>query len=122
MLQRLTRTTTTISSETRVAPSACEGALIPPYASRTALLSDALLSDVSPHTSPAEALLKQFRVDPRWGLPDDLVRQIRARDGPNRLKPPKKISSVEILVKQVSNAMAIVLIAASRDLISTFSL
>jgi Na+-exporting ATPase len=68
-------------------------------------------SDVAPHTLPAEDFLSKLSVDPKWGLDEDQAQDLLAKHGPNRLKPPKKISSWRLFMAQVLNAMTLVLIA-----------
>jgi len=74
---------------------------------------DSNTDDAPPHTLPATDFISRFGVDPKWGLTEGQAQEILLRNGPNRLKPPRKPSRLKIFLAQVLNAMTIVLIAAT---------
>ena len=81
--------------------------------SRTFLQRSQLSHDQpAPHTAPAEKVLGQYHVNPVWGLSEDEARATLEQDGPNELEPPKRPSRLKILLRQILNAMAIVLLGA----------
>ena len=66
----------------------------------------------APHTVSSDEILSTYKVDPLLGLFEDRAKEILAKNGPNRLKPPAAPSRLKIFFSQITNAMTIVLIAA----------
>ena len=61
------------------------------------------------HTASSSKVLEALNVDPMQGLTDsDVAKRIDVY-GPNRLKPPRRPSVWSILLRQVGNAMTLVL-------------
>lgn len=61
------------------------------------------------HTASSSKVLEALNVDPLQGLTDaDVAKRIEVY-GPNRLKPPRRPSVWSILLRQIGNAMTIVL-------------
>lgn len=69
-------------------------------------------ADDPPHIQSSDDLLKYYQVDAVKGLSVEQAAQILAKNGPNRLRPPAKPSRLKILLRQITNAMTIVLIGA----------
>ncbi|KAG9056424.1 hypothetical protein FS842_010758 [Serendipita sp. 407] len=65
-----------------------------------------------PHTRTSQEILKELGVDPTSGLSNERAAQLLAENGLNRLKPPKKASKLKLLLRQVTNAMNVILVAA----------
>lgn len=74
--------------------------------------SPAYGADVAPHTLSAEKVLGHYNVNPTWGHSEDEAKTLLAQNGPNELRPPKKPSRMKIFMRQILNAMTLVLIAA----------
>ncbi|KAG8806458.1 hypothetical protein FRC17_004979, partial [Serendipita sp. 399] len=65
-----------------------------------------------PHVRTSESILKELKVDALAGLSNERAAQLLAQNGPNQLKPPKKPSKLKLLVRQITNAMNVILVAA----------
>lgn len=63
----------------------------------------------APHTVSSVKLVEWLHTDPALGLAEDEVRRRLDVHGPNRLKPPAKPSVLKIVVRQIGNAMSLVL-------------
>ncbi|ORY35588.1 putative calcium-transporting ATPase 3 [Naematelia encephala] len=64
------------------------------------------------HTVPSEKVLDALGGNATKGLSEhDATRRLESY-GPNRLRPPKKPSAFKIMVRQIGNAMTLILIAA----------
>lgn len=62
-----------------------------------------------PHTLDGHDVAAAYQVDPRLGLCEDQIKALQEQYGPNRLKPPPKPSLVKIFLRNVANAMTMVL-------------
>jgi hypothetical protein len=62
-----------------------------------------------PHTLPSSALLKAYGVNAQHGLQEAEASARLETCGPNRLRPPTRPSVAKIVVRQLGNAMSIVL-------------
>lgn len=69
-----------------------------------------------PHTALSGKVLEALSSNATSGLPDDEVSRRLEKYGPNRLKPPKKPSVLKIIVRQVGNAMTLILSKCSFSL------
>ncbi|WWC97573.1 potassium/sodium efflux P-type ATPase, fungal-type [Kwoniella sp. B9012] len=65
-----------------------------------------------PHTAPSAKVLDALGANASKGLSESDVRKRLEQYGPNRLKPPKKPSIFNIVLRQIGNAMTVILIAA----------
>lgn len=63
----------------------------------------------APHTLEGQDVLTAYEVDPKLGLDQDKVPGLQQKYGPNRLKPPPKPSLIKILLRNIANAMTMVL-------------
>ena len=63
----------------------------------------------APHTAPSAKVLEALHADPKIGLSDTEVAGRLEAHGPNRLKPPKRPSPLAIVMRQIGNAMTLVL-------------
>lgn len=61
------------------------------------------------HTLTAEAIIAELEGDAQRGLTHERVKSLLERWGPNRLKPPVRPSLWKIFLRQIANAMTIVL-------------
>jgi magnesium-transporting ATPase (P-type) len=69
----------------------------------------------APHTALSSKVVEALHADPRIGLSEsDAKRRIEVH-GPNRLKPPKRPSVWGIMVRQIGNAMTLVLSESRRQ-------
>ncbi|WRT63192.1 potassium/sodium efflux P-type ATPase, fungal-type [Kwoniella shivajii] len=65
-----------------------------------------------PHTASSSKVLEALSGNASKGLSEQDVQNRLAQHGPNRLKPPKKPSVYKIVLRQIGNAMTVILIAA----------
>ncbi|WVO20606.1 potassium/sodium efflux P-type ATPase, fungal-type [Cryptococcus decagattii] len=72
-----------------------------------------------PHTALSGKVLEALSSNATSGLSDEEVSRRLEKYGPNRLKPPKKPSVLKIIVRQVGNAMTLILIAAMATSLGT---
>ena len=63
----------------------------------------------TPHTAQSSKVVEALHADIKLGLSESEVRQMLEVHGPNRLKPPKRPSVWAIILRQVGNAMTLVL-------------
>jgi Na+-exporting ATPase len=63
----------------------------------------------APHTALSSKVLEALHADPRIGLSESEVAGRLEAHGPNRLKPPKRPSPLAIVMRQIGNAMTLVL-------------
>ncbi len=61
------------------------------------------------HTQTSETLLSAFNTDPNFGLSEEEVEKRRIEYGENRLKEVKGVSGFKIVLRQVGNAMTLIL-------------
>lgn len=73
----------------------------------TAVGSQAL--PFAPHTAEPSKVLEALGVNPKAGLTDEEAASRLAKYGPNRIKPPKAPSLWGICLRQIGNAMTVVL-------------
>ncbi|KAL7419667.1 hypothetical protein Q5752_005581 [Cryptotrichosporon argae] len=66
----------------------------------------------APHTAPSDRVLGALDTGAEHGLAEAEAARRLERYGANRLKPPKRANAWKIVVRQVGNAMTVVLIAA----------
>ncbi|BEI94986.1 uncharacterized protein CcaverHIS019_0705670 [Cutaneotrichosporon cavernicola] len=64
------------------------------------------------HTAEAVKVLEALRVDPTEGLSTSEAAARLETYGPNRIKPPPKVNIFKIFLRQVANAMTVILIGA----------
>jgi len=69
----------------------------------------------APHTSSSAKVLEALHADPKIGLSDSEVAGRLQAHGPNRLKPPKRPSVLAIIMRQIGNAMTLVLSESQFD-------
>ena len=62
-----------------------------------------------PHTATSSKVVDALHADPRIGLSEGDARRRLETYGLNRLKPPKRPSVAKIIVRQLGNAMSLVL-------------
>ena len=68
----------------------------------------------APHTALSSKVVEALHADPKIGLSEsDAKRRIDVH-GPNRLKPPKRPSVWGIMLRQIGNAMTLVLSESQR--------
>ena len=63
----------------------------------------------APHTAQSSKVIEALHADPKIGLSESEVRGRLEAHGPNRLKPPKRPSPLAIVMRQIGNAMTLVL-------------
>jgi Na+-exporting ATPase len=63
----------------------------------------------APHNTASSKVLEALSSDADHGLSEEDARKRLELYGPNRLKPPKRPSVMKIIVRQVGNAMTLVL-------------
>lgn len=63
----------------------------------------------APHTAEASKVLSALASNQQTGLTDDEAAKRLTEYGPNRIKPPKKPSVLGICLRQIGNAMTLVL-------------
>ncbi|PHH89330.1 hypothetical protein CDD83_6276 [Cordyceps sp. RAO-2017] len=66
-----------------------------------------------PHTLSAELIARRLETDPRHGLSDEEAAVRLLRDGPNAVKAARGISLWELFLRQVANALTLVLAAVA---------
>ncbi len=57
-------------------------------------------------------MIAQFQSDINTGLSEDQVAQRLNEHGPNQLKETNRVSATSILIRQMANALTLVLLAA----------
>lgn len=65
--------------------------------------------DFNTHTATSQKVLEALKVDVDGGLTDSDAKKRVEEYGPNRLKPPRRPSPFSIFLRQVGNAMTLVL-------------
>lgn len=65
--------------------------------------------DFNAHTATSQKVLEALSADPDGGLTDAVAKKRIEEYGPNRLKPPRRPSPFSIFLRQVGNAMTLVL-------------
>jgi magnesium-transporting ATPase (P-type) len=65
--------------------------------------------DFNSHTATSKKVLEALSVDADGGLTDAEAKKRTEEYGPNRLKPPRRPSAFSIFLRQVGNAMTLVL-------------
>lgn len=65
--------------------------------------------DFNAHTATSQKVLEALSADPDGGLTDAVAKKRIEEFGPNRLKPPRRPSPFSIFLRQVGNAMTLVL-------------
>ncbi|WWC90206.1 potassium/sodium efflux P-type ATPase, fungal-type [Kwoniella dendrophila CBS 6074] len=65
-----------------------------------------------PHTAPSSKVVDALNGNTSKGLDEQDAKKRFEQYGPNRLKPPKKPSIINIILRQIGNAMTVILIAA----------
>jgi Ca2+-transporting ATPase len=65
------------------------------------------------HSEPKEKALKEFGTDPKKGIPDSRVQELRNKYGENRIAEKKGKSSLMLLLEQFNNPVIIILLAAT---------
>ncbi|TKY90422.1 hypothetical protein EX895_000420 [Sporisorium graminicola] len=65
-----------------------------------------------PHSLEAEQLISQFSSNITTGLSQDQAAARLAENGPNQLNETNKVSATSILIRQMANALTLVLLAA----------
>lgn len=61
------------------------------------------------HTAEAAKVLEALAVDQQYGLSEQEAKTRLAAYGPNRIKPPPKANLGKIILRQVANAMSVIL-------------
>jgi len=65
--------------------------------------------DFNSHTATSRKVLEALHVDADGGLTDSDAKKRVEEYGPNRLKPPRRPSPFSIFLRQIGNAMTLVL-------------
>ncbi|SPO19847.1 related to Ca2+-transporting ATPase [Ustilago trichophora] len=65
-----------------------------------------------PHSLEADQVIAQFSSDVHTGLSEDQAATRLSEHGPNQLKETNKVSATSILIRQMANALTLVLLAA----------
>jgi magnesium-transporting ATPase (P-type) len=65
--------------------------------------------DFNTHTATSRKVLEALKVEGEGGLTDSEASKRTEEYGPNRLKPPRRPSPFSIFLRQVGNAMTLVL-------------
>jgi magnesium-transporting ATPase (P-type) len=65
--------------------------------------------DFNTHTATSTRVLEALKVEAEGGLTDSEASKRTEEYGPNRLKPPRRPSPFSIFLRQIGNAMTLVL-------------
>lgn len=98
-------TTSSTAAETKPSPKLENGNAVEGAGSRGAFGP----LDFAPHTADPGKVLTALASNQQNGLSDDEAAKRLTEYGPNRIKPPKKPSIVGICLRQIGNAMTLVL-------------
>ena len=71
--------------------------------------SPSSLLSFPPHIAPSPKVVHELQSDASSGLTQAEAERRLEQYGPNRLRPPKRPSPLKIVVRQVGNAMSVVL-------------